>query len=347
MAKIGVVAEGLIERAVIASGRLPTPILETANAMWLAQMIASATKVGVFESLAKESLTADEVAARCATNRFATGKLLNALAATGYLHARDGRFALARVARNWLLEESPASLRDFMPFQLSEWRRIGRFETFLRDGKPLDVHKTMSPVEWEEYQRAMRAVASVSAGEVARRTPAPPRPRTLLDIGGSHGYYSVALCRRHPELRATILELPDAIPHAAAILAREGMGDRVVHRAGNALTDDLGSEQYDLVFLSHLVHLFDAETNKALMERVARATRPGGYVVIQEIVPPDVVGEGGQSAAILDLNFSLGHGGSAWTFQQMAAWMRAAGLTPRKPIRLLGGVAGLQPARKA
>jgi predicted O-methyltransferase YrrM len=346
MAKIGPVPEGLIERIVLASGQIPTPLIETANAMWLAQMIACATKVGVFESLAKEALTADEVAARCATNRFATGKLLNALAATGYLQARDGRYALGRVARKWLLEESPRSLRDFMPFQLSEWRRIGRFETFLRDGKPLNVHKEMSTQEWEEYQRAMRAVASVSATEVARRAPAPPRPRTLLDIGGSHGYYSVALCRRHPDLRATILELPDAIEHAAAILAREGMGDRVVHRAGNALTDDLGSEQYDLVFLSHFVHLFDAETNKALMQRVARATRPGGYVVIQEIVPPDEVGEGGQSAAILDLNFALGHGGSAFTFQEMASWMRGAGLVPRKPIRLLGGVAGLQPAGK-
>jgi predicted O-methyltransferase YrrM len=346
MAKVQAVPEGLIERIVHASGLLPTPILETANAMWLAQIIACATKAGVFESLARESLTAEEVADRCATNPFATGKLLNALAASGYLEAGHGRYALARVARNWLLEGSAQSLRDFMPFQLSEWRRIGRFEAFLRDGKPLDVHKEMSPQEWEEYQRAMRAVASVSAGEVARRTPAPPRPRALLDIGGSHGYYSVALCRRHPELRATILELPDAIAHAAAILAREGMGDRVVHRAGDALTDDLGSQQYDLVLLSHFVHLFDAETNRSLMARVARATRPGGYVVIQEIVPPDDPGEGGQSAAILDLNFALGHGGSAWTFREMAAWMQAAGLVPRKPVRLRGGLAGLQPARK-
>jgi hypothetical protein len=82
------------------------------------------------------------------------------------------------------------------------------------------------------------------------------------------------------------------------------------------------------------------------MQRVARATRPGGYVVIQEIVPPDEVGEGGQSAAILDLNFALGHGGSAFTLQEMASWMRGAGLVPRKPIRLLGGVTGLQPAGK-
>jgi hypothetical protein len=119
-----------------------------------------------------------------------------------------------------------------------------------------------------------------------------------------------------------------------------------VHRAGNALTDELGFEEHDLVLLSHFVHLFDGETNLALIKRVARATRPGGYVVIQEIVQPESTGEGGQTAAFLDLNFALGHGGRTWTFREMAAWQRAAGLTPRKPIRIRTGAAGLQAAQK-
>ena len=344
--KVKAVPEGMIERLVVAAGRMPTPLMETTGSMWLAQIIATATKVGVFEALARESLAKGDVASRCGTDPFATGKLLNALVACGYLRADGDRYALARVARDWLLEESPVSLRDFMPFQLSEWRRIGRFETFLRSGKPLNVHKEMTGEEWEEYQRAMRAVASLSAPEVARRTPAPADPRTMLDIGGSHGYYSVALCRRYPRLTSTILELPEAIAHAAGILAAEGMGDRIVHRAGNALTDDLGVDAYDLVFLSHFVHLFDDQTNLELLKRVGRAVRPGGYVVIQEIVPPDTAGEGGQGAAVFDLNFALGHGGSARPFAEMAAWQQAAGLTPGERIRLRVGPFGLQPARR-
>jgi hypothetical protein len=53
----------------------------------------------------------------------------------------------------------------------------------------------------------------------------------MLDIGGSHGYHSVVICRRHPGLRSVVLDLPQAIRHAAPLLADEGMGDRVVHRA--------------------------------------------------------------------------------------------------------------------
>jgi hypothetical protein len=33
LAKIGPVPEGLIERIVLASGQIPTPLIETANAM--------------------------------------------------------------------------------------------------------------------------------------------------------------------------------------------------------------------------------------------------------------------------------------------------------------------------
>jgi hypothetical protein len=45
-------------------------------------------------------------------------------------------------------------------------------------------------------------------------------------------------------------------------LAKEGMADRVIHRAGNALTEDLGTEVYDLVFMAAVVHHFDDRTNR-------------------------------------------------------------------------------------
>ena len=57
----------------------------------------------------------------------------------------------------------------------------------------------------------------------------------MLDIGGSHGYYSVALCRRHPSLRAVILDLSEAVTHAERILDREGMGDRVISPTATAV----------------------------------------------------------------------------------------------------------------
>ena len=48
------------------------------------------------------------------------------------------------------------------------------------------------------------------------------------------------------------------------------MGDRVVHRAGDALADDLGEAQWDFIYIAQLVHHFDEPTNRAFMRREGR-----------------------------------------------------------------------------
>jgi SAM-dependent methyltransferase len=190
--------------------------------------------------------------------------------------------------------------------------------------------------EWRRepaYQRAMRALASTVASEIARRLPVPRSARDLLDIGGSDGYCSVVLCRRHYGLRAVVLDLPEAVEHAAPLLAAEGMGDRVVHRAGDALTDELGDEAYDLVIVSQLVHHFSEQQNRELAARVARALRPGGIYAIIDAFRPASPKDAGQLGALLEFYFALTSQSGTWTPQEMAAWQRDAGMRARRPVR--------------
>jgi protein-L-isoaspartate O-methyltransferase len=284
--KIGTIAENLLERILLAARVLPTPVFDTQMAMLLARTIMIGVKLGVFEVLTSGALTSNEVAARCETHPSATKKLLNALVGAGYLRAVGEGYALAPVTRKWLLKKSRQSLGDKLLFQFMEWDFISHYEEFVRSGKPLKVHETMSDEQWDVYQRGMRSVAGIWASEVAKATPVPKSARDMLDIGGSHGYYSVVLCRRYPEIRAVVLELPEAVAHAAPILAEEGMGDRVVLRAGDAFSDNLGTEAWDLVFIALVVHHFDEAANRELTRNVARALRPGGVFVIQEIFRP-------------------------------------------------------------
>lgn len=348
--KIGFLSESLIERFARLAGVIPMPILDTFHTIVYARVIMVATKLDVFEALADGSATVDEVAKRCGTDFRATTALLDAVTGTGYLRFFEGRYALAPVARKWLLRSSPSSLHDNMIWRFAEWDIIGRLEDFVRTGKHLDVHADFSSEMWPLYQRGMRSLSSLSAAEVGRRTPVPRGATAMLDIGGSHGFYSVSLCRRHPALRATILDLPAAVEHAAPILARENMGDRVVHRAGNALADDLGEGNYDLVFVANLIHHFDAPTNAALARRVARALRPGGYYVNLEVLRRAAPDQPGQTGALLNAFFALTSESGTWSFAEMAGWQRDAGLLPRKPIRLAtlpgGGIqAGMKPRR--
>ncbi len=119
------------------------------------------------------------------------------------------------------------------------------------------------------------------------------------------------------------------------------MGDRVIHRAGNAVTEDLGSEAWDVVFVAQLLHHFDEPTNRDLARRVARALRPGGVFVVQDMIRPTSPQKAGQIGALLDLYFAATSEGGTWAVEEIATWQRDAGLAPRRPtwLRSLPGSA--------
>ncbi len=333
--RVGAIPDNVIERFALASGLVPLPLVDSWFTFMLARTIMVGTKVGLFEALDAGPLTATEIATRCHTNPSATGKLLNALVGTKYLRAKEGRYALAPVARRWLLQSNPSSVRDAVLFRCMEWEWWSRCEEFVRTGVPLRVHETMTDEEWGVYQRGMRSGIEMMAKMVARKLPIPNGATKMLDIGGSHGHWSAAICRRHSKLRATILELESAVKHAEPILAREGMGDRIAHRVGNALTDDLGESAYDVVFMAALVHHFDDATNRSLMTRIARALRPHGIVAVWEPERQDANRGINQIGGLLDLGFAMYSESGTWSAAEIAEWQRAAGLTPLKPIRIL------------
>lgn len=342
---LGIVAN-IIEKLVLATGRVPVPIIEAFPTVLLARTIMAATQLDIFEALAGEALTGPAVAARCGTDPQATGKLLVALVGMHYLRRNGERFALARVARHWLLRDSPTSVRDYLLYNYAQWNWIARLEEYTRTGTPIRFHQEMTPEEWDLYQRGMRCIALLTAPEVARRVPVPQRAQTMLDIGGAHGYYAAAICRRHPGLRATILDLPAAMVIAAPLLAETGMGDRVIYQAGDALTTDLGEACYDLIFVANLVHHFDDVANRDLTRRIARALKPGGMFVIQDGICP--AGRNiTQFAALGDLYFALTSEAGLYSHAEMQDWQRDAGLVPLRPITLITAPGqGMQAARK-
>jgi SAM-dependent methyltransferase len=348
--RLGVIAEKLSERLALKLNVAPEPLLETQMAFSMARSIMTGVRLGVFEAAADGPRPAAAIAEACGTQVGATEKLLDTLTACGYFEFRRGSYALTPKSTRWLLRRSPGNLCDKLLFQFHEWDMVERYEEFVRTGEAQHFHASGATGEyWRLYQRAMRSLAGLTAGEVAARLPIPPGARDLLDLGGSHGYYSVCLCRKLPKLRAVIVDLPDAVAQAAPILAEEGMGDRVSHRSGDVLADELGERTADIVFMSQLVHHFTDEQNRALMKKVARALRPKGVCVISDSIRARKPGAGGQAAALLDLYFAMLSESGTWPLEAMQDWFGAAGLTPLEPIwlrTLPGGalVAGRKPA---
>src|SRR5262249_26948513 len=156
----------------------------------------------------------------------------------------------------------------------------------------------------------------------------------MLDIGGSHGFFSVCLCRRAATLRAAILYLPQALGHAPPLLAPANIGERVRHPARNALSHDLCADTWEILFLSQLVHHFTEEQNLALMKRIAQALKPNGVCVILDTLRPSSPEGAGGIGAVLDLYFAATSQSGTWPLETMQSWQRDAGLTIEKTLHL-------------
>lgn len=333
--KIGAIPESVVDWLALKLEFAPRPLVDTHAAMLLARTIMAGSELNFFDALAAGPLTAQEAAAACGCDLTATALLLDALASSRYLRFANGKFELTERAR-WLLSGSSSSVRDKLLLQVAEWRWLETLEEFVRSGRPLNFHESMSREERELYHRGMRALAGIAGAEVARKIPVPKGARRMIDLGGSHGHYSAEICRLHPALSGEVLDFNDAIEASAPLLAAEGLGKRLVHRVGDAATTDLGVEEYDLVLMSNLAHHLDEDQNRHLAVRVGRALRPGGAFVIQEPARAERAGQAGQIPALLGLYFAMQSrpGVRTWTVAEMTEWQRAAGLKALRPKRL-------------
>ena len=330
--KLKLQPENPLEWIAVKLNLAPTPLVDTQIAFNAARAIMAGAELGIYEAIGKNLKTAEEIAATCKTNTHATKQLLNCLVGIGYLKWTDEKYSLKPKYYKWLLKESEANLVAKLRFQLVEWNWMAMLEDYVRTGKTLDLHSTASEKEWNLYQEGMRDLSVNAAKELAGKIPLSKNANTILDIGGSHGLYSIELCKKYPGLKSTILELPGAIDSASAIAKRYDSTGRVSYRAGNALTDDLGTGQYDMVMINNVVHHFTAEQNKALAVKVARALKTEGIFIIGEFIRAEKPGEGGVIASASGLYFSVISASGNWSVSEIESWQKNAGLKTERPV---------------
>jgi 2-polyprenyl-3-methyl-5-hydroxy-6-metoxy-1,4-benzoquinol methylase len=333
--KLKAIPENILERLALVFNLAPLPLVDTQVAFNAARAIMAAAETGIFEALGKDKKTVLEVSGICNTNPAATKHLLDCLVGMEYINWNNELYSLKPKYYKWLLQEYPSNLIGKLRFQLIEWNWMAHLETYIRTGEPLHFHAQLQPAEWALYQQGMRDLSVNTAAELAKKIRLPAQAVNMLDIGGSHGLYSAALCKKHPGLTSTILELPGAIEPASAIAGKDDVADRINYKAGNALTDDLGEQEYDLVMINNVVHHFTAEENLQLAKKVAHALKPGGIYAIGEFIRLQKPGDGGVVAATSNLYFAFTSASGTWSLQEIRSWQQAAGLSPQKEISFI------------
>lgn len=306
---------------------------------WGFRAVVAAFQVGVFEALEGGPKTAAVLAGDLHLDPKGTAFLLDALDCLGYVSQRDRQYENTAVTRS-LVPMISEGIPYFEQVVFKDWAFL---EKRLRETEvSWDVDDPPPPPwlakQWRIFQSGMVALAGMNMAEVMRKIPVLPSYRHILDLGGGHGLYSIALCREHAQLGATVFDAAQMERIANQTIAMHHMQDRVRFQSGDFFTDDLGASSMTLLF--NVIHSKSESQNVKLVERVVSSVEPGGLVVLLDQFASPRLGRIGRAfGSLMALSMFLHVGQQTYGLGQVRDWFRDAGLVKVKicPIRSAPG----------
>lgn len=301
----------------------------------------AAAKLGLFTALAEGPATPSDVAGRISASTDTVSRLLTALGALDYVSRDRDRFSLNDFSSAFLHGGAGGMQRLAWKEHLfyTAWSRLADAITTGDALFPPFADRLANDFpSVEKFLLALNDLAEMAAPGVIG-TGAFKGASTILDMGGGGGGYAAEIARAVPDARVTLADLREIIPIAKGHLERKGFQDRVELVAGDFLRDDCGlpGRQFDCVFLSHVLHDFDAPIASAIVMHASCRVAPGGKLVILDVLAPD----GGHSnpvEAMFDLMMLVEvPGGRTHRFSEVCNWIESSGLGAPKSHKLYFG----------
>ena len=263
-----------------------------------ARALKTAFELGLVDYLLEHRSSGFEALARAIrVDRTGLRFLLDLLGANHVVEERDGkarlsrRFALALRYRD-LLETK----LDFAGFTMNDFADL--FTAMVKnpgDGTPrgrlfelFDYRRCFDPTI-ENYQRTrawMRLTSTLTRYEARACMQLHDfgRYRRMLDIGGNSGEFILQLCRKFPELRGTVLDLPLVCEVGMEHVLAEPEHPRITFVKADIRNDPLPAG-YDLVTFKSMLHDWPEEEADRFITKAARSLSPGGTLLIFERGP--------------------------------------------------------------
>lgn len=311
----------------------PFPILELVEAFRCSKIMFAALALGVFDRLAGEPASVDELAADLKVQPDALARLLDACAHLGLLWRKGERYAVTPVAWAYLCRESPRRLTGYINYSNTIlWKLWANLEDAVREGThrwkqsfgqegPIFSALFRSEEDKREFLLGMHGYGLISSPEVMAAFDL-SRFRCLVDLGGATGHLAMTACARYPYLRTIVFDLPAVAPHARAQIQASPVAERVEIMAGDFFKDPL--PEADLFALGRIVHDWSEDKIHTLLRKIYERLPEGGALLIAEkLLNDDKTGP--RWAVLQSLNMLLATEGKERTLTEYTALLQAAG----------------------
>ena len=300
----------------------PGEFLEMVNAFRISRIILTAYELDIFTLLKDGPLNSQVVARAIGADERATDRLMNSLVPIGLLKKSGSFFSNTDFSTRFMIQGQPGFMGGLTHIT-HLWRTWSTLTDAVKAGKSVAMQQPIEGREdsWiESFITAMHSRAIQQSKEIAAVLDL-SQARTTLDIGGGSGAFTFEFIRENPNIQGTIFDLPNVIEITKRYIAQEGFEKSVKTLSGDYLKDKFGYD-YDLVFVSAVIHINSPEENRLLINKCAEALNPGGQLVILDHIMSEdrtdpAVG------AIFAINMLVGtEKGDTYTEKEIKSWMQ-------------------------
>lgn len=156
--------------------------------------------------------------------------------------------------------------------------------------------------------------------------------KNIVDVGGGDATNSIALAKAFPDVHITLMDIPDSCKIAQKNIDQHQLTDRIEVFASNIFVDEFPQNQDCFLFI-HVLVIWSLEKNTTLLKRAYEALKPGGTVVIFNMMSND--NEDGPVMGALDSSYFVSvpyEGGMIYSWSDHEQCLRDAGFTEIKRI---------------
>lgn len=306
-------------------------ILQLATGHFVSQSLHTAARVGLADHLAAGPLSCAELAQRTATHEPSLYRLLRGLASLGVFQETEPRTFALTPAAELLRSGVPGSLRNavIMIGDPEHYRAWGELEFSIRTGQPaFDEAFGVGIFDYfESHPEAAavfdQAMTDFTDGEGIAAAYDFSAAGTVVDVAGGHGSLLAAVLRAHPTVKGILFDLPHVISRAGS---RGYLGGDLEGRTRLEAGSFFEGVPHggDLYLMKHIIHDWDDDHCRRILEHCRRAMNPGGRVVVVDAVLPP--GNDPHPGKFGDLNMLvMTHGGRERTEEEFRALFQEAG----------------------
>jgi SAM-dependent methyltransferase len=307
----------------------PDRIIGMASAFYDSCVLFTASDLGIFAKLA-ELGPADVQALASALKLDVRGTrlLLDACVATELLQKEGNLYSNTSETSLFLVPGSPGDLSGAIRYNRDVYPAWGRLKDFVRSGKPVErpeFHLGENPERTRIFVMSMHYRALGMGRAVIGELDLAGR-RTILDVGGGPGTYSMLIAQANPGVTCTVLDLPEVVAVAAELIRQQGLEGRIKTLAGDYRTARF-PEGNDVVNFFGVLHQESPESILSLFRKSYAALNPGGVVNVMDMMT-DVTHTKPKFSALFGVNMAL-TSENGWVFSdgELKSWLEEAGFT--------------------